>query len=421
MLDILFGNPEVIQAGFWLPFLAMTGMQMAGGIMQKNNAKKTMRKNMAQAREQRKLDYAMAQEANQLFGSYSAANPTLNYFQLSQQSDDQLKKLLGRYNITPEMAERTYYKKRGGLSGMLGKYKRKTRMGLDREAAIAALMEKSGRPDREFFQQAADRFRDSQPYTEVSAYEDLPDMYQPMQDQARQVVSDVFDDTATDRRISFFNPVFQARQAQVDAQKQADREALQDTLGSIDASARRRGFSGDSLSKMQVEGRARQASARNIGSMQTLMNLQNQTDILNERMKGEATKMNSLNLPTQMAANEAKMRMMPVTAATDAAVDAQRGLQFFKQRPGMPQLSRLPQHQAVPGTGEILLQAGANALGGYMKHQANQNYMQDLKDIAQIQAGNTGGPSMTPMYQRQGSGGTYFSNKPSVLPPGWGG
>ena len=102
--------------------------------------------------------------------------------------------------------------------------------------------------------------------------------------------------------------------------------------------------------------------------------------------------MNSLNLPTQMAANEAKMRMMPVTAATDAAVDAQRGLQFFKQRPGMPQLSRLPQHQAVPGTGEILLQAGANALGGYMKHQANQNYMQDLKDIAQIQSRPMQGP-----------------------------
>ena len=270
---------------------------------------------------------------------------------------------------------------------MLGKYKRKTRMGLDREAAIAALMEKSGRPDREFFQQAADRFRDAQPYTEVGAYEDLPAMYQPMQDQARQVVSDVFDDSATDRRISFFDPVFQARQAQVDAQKQADREALQDTLGSIDASARRRGFSGDSLANMQVEGRARQASARNIGKMQTLMNLQNQTDVLNERMKGEATKMNSLNLPTQMAANEAKMRMMPVTAATDAAVDAQRGLQFFKQRPGMPQLSRLPQHQAVPGTGEILMQAGANLMGGYMQNQANTQYLGALKDIEKIRAG----------------------------------
>ena len=409
MLDILFGNPEVIQAGFWLPFLAMTGMQMAGGIMQRNNAKKTMRKNRAQALEQRKMDYAMAQEANQLFGSYAAANPNYNYFQLSQQSDKQLQRLLADEGISPEMAEQTYYKKRGGLGGMFGKYKRKTRMGLDREAAIAALMEKSGRPDREFFQQAADRFRDAQPYTEVGAYEDLPAMYQPMQDQARQVVSDVFDDTATDRRISFFDPVFQARQAQVDAQKQADREALQDTLGSIDASARRRGFSGDSLANMQVEGRARQASARNIGKMQTLMNLQNQTDVLNERMKGEATKMNSLNLPTQMAANEAKMRMMPVTAATDAAVDAQRGLQFFKQRPGMPQLSRLPQHQAVPGTGEILMQAGANLMGGYMQNEANTKYLDALKDIEKIRAG---GVRPTAQATNPAPTGMYNLSKP---------
>ena len=69
VIDILFGgNPHVAQAGFWLPFLAMTGMQMAGGIMQRNNAKKTMRRNRAQAAEQRRLDYAMAQEGNQLFG-----------------------------------------------------------------------------------------------------------------------------------------------------------------------------------------------------------------------------------------------------------------------------------------------------------------------------------------------------------------
>ena len=357
--------------------------------MQRNNAKKTMRKNRAQAREQRRLDYAMSQEANQLFGSYAATDPTLNYFQLSQQSDDQLKKLLGRHNITPEQAEQVYYKKRGGLSGMLGKYKRKTRMGLDREAAIAALMQKSGRPDSEFFQMAADRFRDSQPYTEVSAYEDIPAMYQPMQDRARETAEGIFDDTLTDRRVSFYEPVFGARQAVVDQQRQADKEALQDTLGNLDATARRKGYSGDSLAELQVASRARQASARSTSKMQTLTDLQNQTDILNERMKGEALKVSNINLPTQVAANEAKMRMMPITASTDAAITAQQPLGFYKQRPNMPQLSRLPQHQAIPGTGEILMQAGANLMGGYMKDQANTQYLDALKDIEKIRAGGS--------------------------------
>ena len=390
VIDILFGgNPHVAQAGFWLPFLAMTGMQMAGGIMQRNNAKKTMRRNRAQAAEQRRLDYAMAQEGNQLFGSWAAADPTLNYFQLSQQSDDQLKKLLGRHGITPEMAEQTYYKKRGGLGGLLGGMKRKTRMGIDREAAISALMQKSGRPEPEFFEQAADRFREAAPYTDVAKYEDLPSMYEPIQQKVRETATGIFDDSLTDRRVSFYEPVFAARQDMVDQQKQADREALQDTLGNIGAAARRKGYSGDSLADLQVAGRARQSSARASSKMQTLMDLQNQTDVLNERMKGEALKVSNLNLPTQMSANEAKMRMMPVTAATDAAVTAQQPLGFYKQRPHMPQVSRLPQHQAVPGTGEILMQAGANLAGGYMKHQANQDYLTALKDIEKIRASGT--------------------------------
>ena len=407
MLDILidsfWGNPNVMQAGFWLPMLAMTGLQMAGGIMQRNNAKKAMRKNRSQSIQQRKEDYAMQQEGNQLFGPYSATDPTLNYFQLSQQSDAQLKRLLQNYNLTPEQTEQTYYKKRGGLSGMLGKYKRKTRMGLDREAAIAALMQKSGRPDAEFFQLAADRFRDAQPYTEVSAYEDVPTMYGPMQEQVRETAEGIFDDSLTDRRVSFYEPVFDARQATVDQQKQADREALQDTLGNLDAQARRKGYSGDSLAEMQVAGRARQASARSSSKMQTLVDLQNQTDVLNERMKGESLKLNNLNLPTQMAANEAKMRMMPLTASTDAAVMAQQPLGFYKQRPNAPQLSRLPQHQAVPGTGEILMQAGANLMGGYLKDQANQEYMKGLQQVAAIQASSgrpvAGPPASDPNFR----------------------
>jgi len=426
MLDILidsfWGNPNVMQAGWFLPMLGMTAMSAVGGIMQKNNAKKAMRKNRAQSERQRRLDYAMAQEGNQLFGSYSATDPTLNYFQLSQQSDSGLKKLLARHGITAEQAQKTYYKKRGGLSGMLGKYKRKTRMGLDREAAIAALMQKSGRPDAEFFQQAADRFRDAQPYTELSQYEDIPALYKPMQDQAKGVAEGVFDDSLTDRRISFYDPVFAARQGQVDAQKQASEEALQDTLGNLDATARRKGYSGDSLAQLQLEGRARKDTATNSSKLQKLMELQNATDVLNQKMKGQAMKLNNLNLPNQMASNEAKMRMMPLSASTDAAVAAQQPLGFYKQRPNMPQVSRLPQHQAVPGTGEILMQAGANMLGGYMKHQANQDYMQNMKDIAQIRAGNAvSGPGpVSPMYKRQGSGGTYYSEKPAVsLPSGW--
>ena len=36
------------------------------------------------------------------------------------------------------------------------------------------------------------------------------------------------------------------------------------------------------------------------------------------------------------------------------------------------------------------MQAGANLMGGYMKDQANQDYLAALKDIEKIRAGGSG-------------------------------
>ena len=398
------------------PLVAMAGMQLVGGMANRNAAKKANRRNRKQSEEERMREYRMWKEGNSLFGPAGEANPSLNYFQLSQLSDDQLKRKLGEYGISPQQAEETYYKKRKGLGALLGgvfggSKKRATRMGLDRDAAIEALTAKSGRPDREFFEGAANRFRDSMPYSEVSAYADIPKMYEGLQRGADDTARGIYDDSLTDRRISFYQPVFDARQGLVDSKQQAEEEALQDTLGSLDARQRQKGYSGDSLAGLQMEGRARKASAGNISKLQMLTNLQNQTDVLNQKMKGQELKVNNMGLANTQASRAAQMKMLPVTAATDAALQAQKGMQFYKMRQGTPQMSSLPQYQQLPTNTELLMKAGSSLVGGVMQQNAQDSYMSNLKDIAKIQSAGGRGQGGQGGYLPMPSGNA-FSRKP---------
>ena len=68
------------------------------------------------------------------------------------------------------------------------------------------------------------------------------------------------------------------------------------------------------------------------------------------------------------------------------------------------------------------LQTAGGALGNIAASSAMLNSLgQSAPTWSSMFGGGGGGTNtnMTPMFQRQGSGGTYFSNKPSVLPPGW--
>lgn len=392
-----------------MPWPAISGLitgaaSLIGGASNRRAAKKANRRNRKQAEAERRLQYQMWQEGNSLFGPASMSDPSLNYFQLSKQSDAQLRELAGKYGITPRQVEEKYK-----IRKLFGS-KTKTRSVLDREALINELQKKSGRPDREMFQHQLAQFKAVQPYAEVEGYEDIPALYRPMMDKSRQVAQGVFDDSLTDKRISFYQPVFDARQGVVDARKQAEEEALQDTLGNLGARQRRKGYAGDSLAGLQLEGRARQTSARNIGKMQKLMELQNQTDVLNQRMKGQELKMNNLGLAGQQAAREAQMRMLPVAASTDAALQAQKGMQFYRMKQGAPQLPGLPQYQQLPTNTELFAKAGGQIAGAWQAQNQQQDYLGALKDIARINA--TGSPWGNQQGgQLQMPQGQAFSNK----------
>ena len=402
LLQLLLPSGDVAVA-FW-PLVAMAGAQLVGGMANRNAAKKANRRNRKQSEAERMREYQQWKEGNALFGPASMSNPNLNYYQLSQLSDDQLKSKLGEYGISPTQAEETYYKKRGGLGGLLGGMKRASRTSLDRDAAIEALTAKSGRPDREFFEGAADRFRESMPYSEVSSYADIPSMYEGLQRGADETAKGIFDDSLTDKRISFYQPVFDARQGMVDARKQAEEEGLQDTLGNLDARQRQKGYSGDSLAGLQMEGRSRKASAGNISKMQMLANLQNQTDVLNQRMKGQELKVNNMGLANTQASRAAQMKMLPVTAATDAALQQQKAMQFYRMKQGTPQMSSLPQYQQLPTGVELLAKAGSTLAGGVMQQNAQDSYMANLKDIAKIKYGQ-GSPTSQRSWTPKGPGG----------------
>jgi|TARA_R110002051_G_scaffold302658_1_gene371133 hypothetical protein len=417
LLQLLVPDSAGPAMAIW-PAIIAAGASLIGGASNKRAAKKANRRNRKQAEAERRLQYQMWQEGNSLFGPASMSDPGLNYFQLSKQSDDRLVELAQKHGITPRQIQEKY-KKKSGLGRLLGgifggRSKTKYRSVLDREALINELQKKSGRPDREMFQHQLEQFRAAQPYAEVQGYEDIPALYKPMMDKSRQVSQGVFDDSLTDKRISFYQPVFDARQGVVDSRKQAEEEALQDTLGNLGAKQRQKGYTGDSLAGLQLEGRARQTSARNIGKMQKLMELQNQTDVLNQRMKGQELKMNNLGLAGQQAAREAQMRMLPVAASTDAALQAQKGMQFYKMKQGAPQLPGLPQYQQLPTNTELWAKGVGQVAGAWQAQNAQQDYMGALKDIAQINA------SGSPWGNQQGSPTSQRSWTPKG-PGGFGG
>ncbi len=394
---------------FW-GMVALAGLQLAGGQANKRAAKRANRKNRRQAEADRRLQYQMFKEGNTLFGQAGMANPDFNYFQLSEKSDAELERLANENGIDVNYKTVTYRKPRGGIRGMFGGSRKKTETVLDRESIINQLQQKAGTPDRQMFQDQLARYNQAQEYTSPERFRDITDMYQPMVDQSRDVAQGVFDDSLTDRRISFYQPVFDARQGVVDAQKQAAEEALQDTLGNIDAKQRQRGFSGDSLAKLSVEGRARKDAATNIGKLQKLMELQNASDVLTQKMKGQELKLNNLGLAGQQATREAQMRMLPVAASTEAALEAQKPLQFFKMRQGTPQLSSLPKYQQLPTNTELVTKAASGFLGNMQQQQAQDAYMQNMKDIAAINA-QAGMPMQGPVKRDPNFG---FFNYPGT-------
>ena len=366
------------------PLVAMAGMSIAGGMANKRAAKRANRKNRKQAEQDRRLEYQLWQEGNSLFGPYSMGDPSLNSFELSRLSDAALIAKARKHGITPQYTRQRIKVAKGGLGGMFGGTKKKWVNSLNRSELEAELRQAAGRPDRDMFRNQLKLYDDAQPYAQIDKYSDIPTMYEGLRRGSDETAEGIFDDSLTDRRISFYQPVFDARQGLVDAQKQGAEEALQDTLGNLAAKNRRKGYSGDSLAGMQLEGRARKATATGTGKMQKIAELQNATDVLNQRIKGQELKINNLGLPGAQAAREAKMRMIPLVASTDASLEAQKGLNFFKMRQGAPQLSSLPQYQQLPTNTELLMKAGSTLAGGIMQQNAQDSYMANMKDIAKI-------------------------------------
>ena len=189
LLQLLLPSGDVAVA-FW-PLVAMAGAQLVGGIANRNAAKKANRKNRKQSEAERRLQYQMWNEGNALFGPASVTNPGLNYFQLSKQSDDRLKELAQKYGISTQSIREKYYKKRGGLGGLLGGMKSAHRNVLDREALISELQQKSGRPDKEMFAHQLAQHREALPYSEMSMYEDIPTMYEGLQRGAEETAKGI--------------------------------------------------------------------------------------------------------------------------------------------------------------------------------------------------------------------------------------
>ena len=376
------------------PLIAMAGMQVVGGMANRSAAKKTQRKNAAQAERDRTAAWYGGLEGQNLFGHWASENPELTHFQLSKLSDERLEELAREHGIEITKSPRKYRKRRGGIGGMLGRTKTAwSAPKVDRDDIIGKLMGKRGLPERAMFREARGRYDEAGKYLGADKYENLINMFSPMQAAAMRAGKGIFDDTLTKERLGFYDPVHAARQQVVDTQKQALEEGLQDTLGAQGAAQRRRGFSGDSLAQLRMTGESRKGASTGIAKLQALMELANKSDALAENMKGQQMKVSNLNLPSDLAAAEGRFQMTPLATSSQAEALAQAPLQFFKQRPNVTNLPPSYRYQQIPTSAEILSKGVGTLAGGLMQQQAQTQYLGAMKDIAAMR-----------MPQQQGSG-----------------
>ena len=366
------------------PLIAMAGAQIVGGMANRSAAKKNQKKNAAQAERDRVAAWYGGLEGQNLFGYWASQNPELNHFQLNKLSDKRLRELAQKHGITVTTTRVKRYKRKGGLLGgmMFGRKKKYYTQELDREDLIGKLMEKRGLPEREMFREAKGRYAEAGKYLGADKYENLIKMFAPMQEAAMGVGRGIFDNTLTKERLGFYDPVHEARQQVVDTQKQALEEGLQDTLGMQGARQRLKGFSGDSLAKLRMEGESRKGASTGIAKLQALMELANKSDALAENMKGQQMKVSNLNLPSDLAAAEGRFRMAPLAASSQAEALAQAPMNFYKQRPNVTNLPPSYRYQQIPTGAEIISKGVGTLAGGLMKQQAQTQYLGAMKDIA---------------------------------------
>lgn len=225
--------------------------------------------------------------------------------------------------------------------------------------------------------------------TPYSAYQSLAQQYAPMQAAATSTANSIFDGGYQKQLQANAAPVQQAR---VQFSRQSAIDALNKTLGQINANQAQQGFTGDSYGNRMLAFGANKQMQTDVASA----NLQNLTE--NQGIANQALQMqlNNLNLPAQLQNNAFNMMNQPSQAYSANLSNALQPLTFLRIGAGQPfQNQNMPLIQP-----NSLGAAFGNAAGGAMN--AGLNYYMQQQYANSL--GNGGGAVGSPSSGSFGSG-----------------
>ncbi len=194
----------------------------------------------------------------------------------------------------------------------------------------------------------------------------------------RSTTNDIFNGGVERQMLDNLAPVAAAR---VKFKRGAAIDALNKTLGEINAMQTGRGYGGDSMGSAMLRFNARKAAGDAVADA----NLQNAVDERTVRDSALNLKLNSLNLPYAVAKQDMGLFNLPTDTYVEQLLQQQQPFKFFYIGPGnAPQVQPLT-YTATPGAGQLALQgisqAGGTALNYYLQQQQQQQYLNAMKSL----------------------------------------
>ena len=197
----------------------------------------------------------------------------------------------------------------------------------------------------------------------------IASQYQPMIDQARGTLGDVFSGNMTRARLGYLQPVQQARTAMAKAGAQGIDTALAERINTLNAAERKKGYTGTGLfAQRQLLNStigARQAAAQGLAGA----TLQNAMDTRGVQDQGLQNQLAYMNMPGQLAQQAFALQAMPGQQVAQNFATAARPFETFRMTPQAFQPESMPMVGADMQGAQI-----ANAVGNFTKGLAQMYF-----------------------------------------------
>lgn len=221
----------------------------------------------------------------------------------------------------------------------------------------------AGNPfEAQWFQDALRTYQSTSapPEARLAAYRQIISASRPAAESANATVGNIFDGGLLRQEQNNLAPVLATRNESAKVKSASWLDALRDTLGQIDTTMGRKGFTGDSMVKNILNFNARQRYYGSVADTTADANMRNAMDVFGQKQGDITRRLASLNLPYTQAQQNVQLYDLPERATLDSTAQRNNLLSQFRIAPNAFQYQSLPKVDANVNPFQI----AANNIGG---------------------------------------------------------